>query len=222
MPSTSAAWLTDSITGISSKFLYTLSPPFLCSQDFTNRPQAVFSLVRRSYSIFERTRQFLLTALQKFFDFQSSYRNTQVNTQKYYESKSRQALPDGVFGHFKCPKTIRLYPALKSTAWNPPKNRSKSRRFSLKNHRFFIHFFHSGLLYCLCIKNAKVESKIKSTDAQYKYLNFFTINRAVFYINQALILKRFYCSSYTFVTHIALLSHSSYWPITFPFYLFRN
>lgn len=28
MPSTSAAWLTDNITGISSKFLYTLSPPF--------------------------------------------------------------------------------------------------------------------------------------------------------------------------------------------------
>ena len=110
------------------------------------------------------------------------------------------------FRAFQSPKIIPLYPALKSTACNPPQNRSKSRRFSLKNHRFF----HSGLLYCLCIKNAKVESKIKSTDAQYKYLNFFTIDRAVFYINQALILKRFYCSSYTFVTHIALLSHSSY------------
>ena len=37
IPSTSDAWLTDNITGISSKFLYTLSPPFLCSQARTNR-----------------------------------------------------------------------------------------------------------------------------------------------------------------------------------------
>ena len=45
----------------------------------------------------------------------------------------------------------------------------KSRRFSLKNHLFFIHFFHSGLLYCLCIKNAKVViSKIL-----FSYLNLF-------------------------------------------------
>ena len=35
------------------------------------------------------------------------------------------------------------------------RNRIQRRRFSLKNHRFF----HSGLLYCLSIKNAKVAIK---------------------------------------------------------------
>ena len=125
MPSTSAAWLTDNITGISSKFLYTLSPPFLRSQACTYRLQAVFSFSPTSYSILDWTRQFLLAALPKSLDFQSSYRNAQVNTQKpwfsaknspyciriwnhtqkYYESKSRQALPDGVFGHFNARKS---------------------------------------------------------------------------------------------------------------------
>ena len=52
---------------------------------------------------------------------------------------------------------------------------------------------------------------------------FFAVDRAVLYINLALILKRFYRSSYTIVTHIALLSHFSYWPITFSFFIFfRN
>lgn len=96
-----------------------------CSQSLTNRLQAVFSFSPTSYSIFERTRQFLLTALHDFSKTGLSYRNTQVNTQKpwfsaknslyciriwnhtqkYYESKSRQALPDGVFGHFNARKS---------------------------------------------------------------------------------------------------------------------
>ena len=44
------------------------------------------------------------------------------HTQKYYDLKSRQALPDGVFGHFNARKSYPLYPALKSTAWNPLQN----------------------------------------------------------------------------------------------------
>ena len=96
-----------------------------CSQSLTNRLQAVFSFSPTSYSIFERTRQFLLTALHDFSKTGLSYRNTQVNTQKpwfsaknslyciriwnhtqkYYDLKSRQALPDGVFGHFNARKS---------------------------------------------------------------------------------------------------------------------
>ena len=95
------------------------------SQVRTNRLQAVFSLSPTSYSVSERTRQFLLTALSDFSWIGLSYRNAWVNTQKpwfsaknapnciriwnhtqkYYESKSRQALPDGVFGHFNARKS---------------------------------------------------------------------------------------------------------------------
>ena len=96
-----------------------------CSQARTNRPQAVFSFSPTSYSILDRTRQFLLTALPDFSKIGLSYGNVCVNTQKpwfsakkapdciriwnhtqkYYDLKSRQALPDGVFGHFKARKS---------------------------------------------------------------------------------------------------------------------
>ena len=98
---------------------------FFCSQAFTNCLQAVFSFSLTSYSILDWARQFLLTALPDFSKIGLSYGNTQVNTQKpwfsaknalnciriwnhtqkYYESKSRQALPDGVFGHFNARKS---------------------------------------------------------------------------------------------------------------------
>ena len=96
-----------------------------CSQACTNCLQAVFSLSPTSYSIFKWTRQFLLTALPDFSKIGLSYRNAWLNTQKpwfsaknspyciriwnhtqkYYDLKSRQALPDGVFGHFKARKS---------------------------------------------------------------------------------------------------------------------
>ena len=47
MPSTSAAWLTDSITGISSKFLYTLSPPFFAHRLAQIACKPFLVLVRR-------------------------------------------------------------------------------------------------------------------------------------------------------------------------------
>ena len=99
-----------------------------CSQAFTNCLQSVFSFSPTSYSIFNQTRQFLLTALPYFSQIGLLYGNAQVNmqkpwfsaknslyciriwnhTQKYYESKSRQALPDGVFGHFNARKSYHF------------------------------------------------------------------------------------------------------------------
>ena len=130
---------------------------FFCSQAFTNCLQAVFSFSLTSYSILDWTRQFLLTALPDFSKIGLSYGNTQVNTQKpwfsaksslnciriwnhtqkYYESKRRQALPDGVFGHFNARKS---YPFILL------QNRrleihSKAINFCFKSHNYFIPAF---------------------------------------------------------------------------------
>lgn len=51
-------------------------------QAFTNRLRAVFSLSPTSYSVSERTRQFLLTKSSKSLEIDLSYRNAQVNTQE--------------------------------------------------------------------------------------------------------------------------------------------
>ena len=72
----------NSITGISSKFLYTLSPPFFAHRLAQIACKPFLVLVRRSYSVSEQTRQFLLTALPDFSKIGLSYRNAQVNTQK--------------------------------------------------------------------------------------------------------------------------------------------
>ena len=125
------------------------------SQVRTNRLQAVFTFSPTSYSIFEQTRQFLLTALPDFSKIGLSYCNTQVNTQKpwffaknspnciriwnhtqkYYELKSRQALPDGVFGHFKTRKSypfIMLYNRRLEIRF---KIHSQAADFRFKNHK---------------------------------------------------------------------------------------
>ena len=126
------------------------------SQAFTNRPQAVFSFSPTSYSILDRTRQFSLTALPDFSKIGLSYGNTQVNTQKpwfsakntpnciriwnhtqkYYESKSRQALPDGVFGHFKARKSYPFILLKNRRLEIRSKTHSKAADFRFKNHKF--------------------------------------------------------------------------------------
>ena len=126
-----------------------------CSQACTNCLQAVFSLSPTSYSIFQWTRQFLLTALPDFSKIGLSYRNTQVNTQKpwysakntlnciriwnhtqkYYESKSRQALPDGVFGHFNARKSYPFILLRNRRLEICSKTHSKAINFRFKNHK---------------------------------------------------------------------------------------
>ena len=76
------------------------------------------------------------------------------HTQKNYELKSRQALPDGVFGHFKARKSYPFILLQNRRLEICSKTHSKAVDFHFKNH-----YFSFRLLYCLSIKNAKVNIK---------------------------------------------------------------
>lgn len=127
-----------------------------CSQVRSNRLQAVFTFSPTSYSILDWARQFLLTALPDFSKIGLSYCNTQVNTQKpwffaknspnciriwnhtqkYYELKSRQALPDGVFGHFNARKSYPFILLQNRRLEIRFKIDPKAINFRFKNHKF--------------------------------------------------------------------------------------
>ena len=61
--------------------------------------------------------------------------------QKYYESKSRQALPDGVFGHFNARKSYPFILLQNRRLEIHFKTHSNAIDFRFKNHYFFIPTF---------------------------------------------------------------------------------
>ena len=123
-----------------------------CSQAFTNRPQAVFSFsptkllyFRLNSSIFAHSVAWIFKNRFIIRQHSSEYAKALIFCEKSpllhtnlesYAKVLRIEKPTGFAGRrfraFQCPKIIPLYPALKSTAWNLPQNRSKSRRFSFQ------------------------------------------------------------------------------------------
>ena len=123
-----------------------------CSQAFTNRPQAVFGFSPMSLLCFRANSSIFAHSVVWFFinrfiirQYSSEYAKALIFCEKHpllhtnfesYAKVLRFEKPTGFAGRrfraFQRPKIIPLYPALKSTAWNPLQNPLKSHQFSFQ------------------------------------------------------------------------------------------